>query len=68
MSERETETEKHIFCLPVDTSRPVNQVAEFSALVFGLKEKCSISVCEALFVISTTEDNSRPRSQRGFNF
>lgn len=37
MSERETETEKHIFCLPVDTSRPVNQVAEFSALVFGLK-------------------------------
>lgn len=25
--------------LPVDTSRPVNQVAEFSPLVFGLKEK-----------------------------
>lgn len=25
--------------LPVDTSWPVNQVAEFSSLVFGLKEK-----------------------------
>lgn len=29
--------------LPVDTSRPVNQVAEFSSLVFGLKEKGQFS-------------------------
>lgn len=27
------------YYLPVDASRPVNQVAEFSTLMFGLKEK-----------------------------
>ena len=38
--------------LPVDTSWPVNQVAEFSSLVFGLKEKGEgggggVSVCHS---------------------
>lgn len=43
MSGRKAATTLFLY-LPVDASWPVNQVAEFSTLVFGLKEKEQFSV------------------------
>lgn len=53
--------------LPVDTSRPVNQVAEFSSLVFGLKEKGQFSACRSSTLCNMISIGNREERKRKYH-